>query len=67
AYTSSILACMNWLSDNRGTDKPRKDVKPGYFYFPEKRHFIFYIMTDGTGDVTGMPHQSMDVMHHLVE
>ena len=41
AYTSSILARMNWLADNPGTAKPRKDIKPGYFCFPEGRHLSF--------------------------
>lgn len=51
AYTSSILARLNWLADNPGAGKPRDGVKPGYFCFPEGRHLIFYIMTDGRVDV----------------
>lgn len=66
-YTRSILARLNWLADNPGTGKPRDDVKPGYFCFPEGRHLIFYIMTEGTVDVIGIPHQSMDVAHHFIE
>ena len=66
-YTSSILARLNWLADNPSAGKPRDDVKPGYFCFPEGRHFSFYIMTDGTVDVIGIPHQSMDVLQHLTE
>lgn len=65
AYTSSILARMNWLADNPSAGKPRSDIKPGYFCFPEGRHLIFYIMTDGTVDIIGIPHQSMDVPLHL--
>ena len=41
AYTSSILARMNWLADNPDTAKPRKDIKPGYFRFPVGRHLSF--------------------------
>ena len=67
AYISSILARLNWLADNPSAGKPRDDVKSGYFCFPEGRHLIFYIMTGGTVDVIGIPHQSMDVTRHLTE
>ena len=67
AYTSAILARLNWLADNPGAGKPKDDIKPGYFCFPEGRHLIFYIMTGGTVDVIGIPHQSMDVTRHLIE
>ncbi|MCB1696773.1 MAG: type II toxin-antitoxin system RelE/ParE family toxin [Halioglobus sp.] len=67
AYTGSILARMNWLADNPSAGKPRDDIKPGYFCFPEGRHLIFYIMTDNTVDVIGIPHQSMDITGHLSE
>lgn len=67
AYTSSILARLDWLADHPGGGKPRDDIKPGYFCFPEGRHLIFYIMTDNTVDVIGIPHQSMDITGHLTE
>ena len=67
AYTSALLSRLNWLANNPGSGKPRNDIKPGYFCFPEGRHLIFYIMTDGTVDVIGIPHQSMDVAQHLIE
>ena len=67
AYTSSIFARLNWLADNPSAGKPRDDIKPGYFCFPEGRHLIFYIMTDNTVDVIGIPHQSMDITEHLTE
>jgi toxin ParE1/3/4 len=66
-YISSILARLNWLADNPSAGKPRDEVKPGYFCFPEGRHLIFYIMTRGTVDVIGIPHQSMDIARHLTE
>jgi toxin ParE1/3/4 len=67
AYTSSILARLNWLADNPSAGKPRGDIKPGYFCFPEGRHLIFYIMPDNRVDVIGIPHQSTDVARHLTE
>lgn len=67
AYTSALLSRLNWLANNPGGGKPRDDIKPGYFCFPEGRHLIFYIMTDHTVDVIGIPHQSMDITGHLTE
>ncbi len=64
-YTRSILERLDWLADNPGAGKPRGDIKSGYFCFPEGRHLIFYILTDGVVDVIGVPHQSMDVLNHL--
>lgn len=64
-YTSSILARLNWLAENPSAGKHRDDIKPGYFCFPEGRHLIFYIMTDGKVDIIGIPHQSMDIARHL--
>ncbi len=67
AYISAILARLDWLADHPTAGKPRDEVMPGYFCFPEGRHLIFYIMTRGTVDVIGIPHQSMDIAGHLTE
>ena len=65
SYTHAILTRLSWLADNPADGKPRDDIKPGYFCFPEGRHLIYYIMTDDTADVIGIPHQTMDVGSHL--
>ena len=45
-----------------------KDVEEICLYaLSEGRHLIFYIMTDNTVDVIGIPHQSMDITGHLTE
>ena len=45
-----------------------KDVEEIWLYaLSEGRHLIFYMMTDNTVDVIGIPHQSMDITGHLTE
>ena len=66
SYTHSILTRLSWLADNASAGKPRDDIKPGYLCFPEGRHLIFYVITDGTVDVIGIPHQAMNVETHLL-
>ena len=67
AYANSIFARLNWLTENPSAGKQRDDIKPGYYCFPEGRHLIFYILTDGIVDVIGIPHQNMDVIQHLMD
>ena len=64
-YIRCILARLDWLSENSAAGKPREDIKPGYYCYPEGRHLIFYLITDGIVDVIGIPHQSMDILGHL--
>ena len=56
-----------WLSENPLIGKPRTDIKPGYYSFPEGRHVIFYTLTSYGIDVIGIPHQRMDVAGYLDE
>ena len=58
---------MDWRTANPGAGKPRKDIKPGYYCFPEGRRLILYIMTDGIVDVVGSPLQGIDIAHHSIE
>lgn len=41
-YIHAILTRLNWLAD------------PGYVCFPEGRHLIFCVMTEGTVNVIGI-------------
>lgn len=64
-YIRALLSRFSWLSENPTIGKPRTDIKPGYYSFPEGRHVIFYTLTSYGIDVIGIPHQRMDVMGHL--
>lgn len=64
-YIRALLARFDWLSENPLIGKSRKDIKPGYYSFPEGSHVIFYTLTHYGIDVIGIPHQRMDVIGHL--
>lgn len=64
-YIRSLIARFDWLAKNPYAGKPRDDVKPGYYSFPEGMHVVFYTR-DGKGiDIIGIPHQSMDSISYL--
>ena len=67
AYANSIFARLDRLTENPSAGKRRDDIEPGYYCFPEGRHLIFYILTDGIVDVIGIPHQSMDITQHPMD
>ena len=64
-YTRSLLARFAWLAENPRAGKPRGDVKPGYYSFPEGMHVVFYTISEEGLDIIGIPHQSMDVISYL--
>jgi toxin ParE1/3/4 len=64
-YIQALLSRFIWLSENPLIGKPRPDIKPGYYSFPEGRHVIFYTLASYGIDVIGILHQSMDVSGHL--
>ncbi len=64
-YIRAIFSRLTWLAEHPRLGKPRDDIKPGYFCFPEGRHLIFYTLTSAGIDVIGIPHQSMDVINHF--
>jgi len=64
-YLQNLLSRIQWLSENPRIGKERADIKPGYYYFPEGAHLVFYkIIPDGI-DIIGIPHQNMDIGDYL--
>ena len=41
--------------------KARDEVAMGYRSYPEGRHVIFYLITDESIDIIGLPHRSRDI------
>jgi len=64
-YIRTMISRFEWLSENSQMGKRRKDIKPGYYSFPEGSHVIFYTLTGYGIDIIGIPHQRMDVIGHL--
>jgi len=64
-YLRALFDRFAWLAEHPKLGKARDDIKPGYFYFPEGRHLIFYMVNDTGIEIIGVPHQSMDVISHV--
>ncbi len=64
-YLEALIQRFHWLAENPTLGKPRDDVKPGYFCFPEGMHLIFYTLNNNQVEIIGIPHQRMDVIEYL--
>ena len=64
-YLNSLFSRFEWLSENPYTGKDRKDIKSGYYCFPEGMHLVFHTMTECGIDIIGIPHQDMNVTNHF--
>ena len=64
-YISALLNRLQWLAEHPNAGKLRPDVEPGYCYFPEGRHLIFYQLQAEDIEIIGIVHQSMDYLDHF--
>ena len=64
-YIQGLLSRIQWLSENPRIGKERADIKPGYYYFPEGAHLVFYKITHNGVDIIGIPHRNMDIVDYL--
>lgn len=64
-YIDAIMNRLQWLAEQPMAGKPRFDIKPGYFCFPEGRHLIFYQQHAECIEVIGILHQNMDYLVHF--
>lgn len=65
-YLEAIIKRFGWLAKNPLLGKHRDEIKKGYYCFPEGMHLIFYIIKDSQIEIIGVPHQSMDIVEHLI-
>ena len=61
-YIEAIISRFGWLADHPQLGKPRADIKPGYFCFPEGQHLIFYRQHDSGIEILAVVHQRMDYL-----
>lgn len=64
-YVRLLLARFSWIAENPLLGKPRDDVKPGYYSFPEGMHMVFYRIAKNGPEIIGIPHQNMDIQAHF--
>ena len=66
-YLQQLEKRLQWLAEHPGLGVARDDIKEGYFCYPQGEHLIFFLRTDSSIDIIGIPHQEMDVMHYFDE
>jgi len=64
-YLEQIIEQFEWLSENPLAGSVRDDIHPDYRSFLVGRHLIFYIITDDTIDIIGVPHSSRDIRNYF--
>jgi len=65
AYLRALDARFEWLAQHPIRGRQRDEIAPGYRSYPHEAHMIFYLIRDGGIDIIGVPHQAMDIPHHL--
>ena len=65
AYTSQLEARFDELAENPRLGRARSEVAQGYRSLPCGKHIIFYIISNETVEIIGIPHARMDVDHRL--
>ena len=64
-YILQLTDRCNWLAQNPRAGRPRSDIHPDYFCYPEGKHLIFYLQDSVGISVIGIAHQSMDVIAYF--
>lgn len=64
-YTRELTDRCAWLSQNPKAGRPRKDIHPAYYCYPQGKHLVFYVLIPEGISIIGFPHQSMDVLSHF--
>lgn len=64
-YLKNMEARFEWLAENPMLGKHRFDINEGYYSFPEGKHIIFYLITNFSIDIIGIPHKEMDIINYF--
>ena len=65
-YLHTLNNRFDWLAENPLAGHDRGDIHPGYRSFPQGSHIIFYLVSDDSIDIIGIPHKSMDIGPELL-
>lgn len=60
-YLQTLNNRFAWLAENPLAGHDRRDIHPDYRSFPQGSHIIFYLTSDESIDIIGIPHKSMDI------
>lgn len=64
-YVLELTDRCAWLGQNPQAGRPRADIHPEYFCYPQGRHLVFYVPIVEGISIIGFPHQSMDIISYF--
>ena len=65
SYVLELTDRCEWLGQNPHAGRPRTDIHPAYFCFPQGKHLVFYVLDGADVSIIGFPHQSMDIVFYF--
>ena len=60
-YLGELYERIQALAKNCYDGRHRPEIKEGYYSFNQGKHVIFYMITEQTIDIIGVPHSVMDL------
>ena len=64
-YTLQLRERMRWLADNPMLGRSRDEIEEDYRSFKEGSHIMFYRVAESVIEITGIPHENMDIEQNL--
>jgi toxin ParE1/3/4 len=64
-YIDALTARMAWLTENTALWKPRPDIEPGIYSYPEQSHVIIFWERRETLEILRVLHGRMDPNRRL--
>ncbi len=64
-YIDALEKRCNELAQSPHMGRERPEIKPGYRSIIEGKHVIFYRVGDSGIEILRIPHERMDIEHHL--
>ena len=65
AYLKNLENRFTWLAENPTHGRHRTDITEGYYSFPEGQHIVFYLRSQNSIDIIGIPHKDMDILSYF--
>jgi len=64
-YLNKLALRFAFLAANPRLGKPRNDIAPNVYCFPEGQHLVFYTIHADEIHIVGIPHQIMDISRYF--
>lgn len=64
-YVSELRSRFIWIAKHPKLGTNRKDLREGYFCYPQGQHLVFYSIEQDHILIIGVLHKRMDYLAHL--